>query len=288
MSLIDARLQELAFLTKLELAGGALDYPIGSDVSERQMVARLLQEALLNDVGHYPLPHMGIEAVEEAERRRLWDIAHILNRSRPVPLSISHRGRVRRAELEEALRTGRDRDPTGLAFAKRYLERDLMIALLSASSDEPVSVATFDMNGLKAINDEAGSHAVGDAAIRAYLQVIVAHLHEGWDAYRGEGGDEVTVIMRVAPIAAATRRMRTVLQQLQRETIQVHGGVERRLSASCGVVTATTHSMDPATLLQRADSAQYRAKSRSRTPDRPATLVVEDGDAEVVSQTSPS
>jgi len=180
MPIQDARLRELKFLTMLEQAGGGqIEYmPATDDSAERQMVMHLLQAGLVNDVGHYTLDGHSLHAVQEAEVNRLRDIGDVL-RGRKVVLGISHKGRVRRAELEETLQTGRDRDPTGLAIAKKYLERDLSVALLRASAESPVCVALLDMNGLKAFNDDAKNHAVGDAAIRAYLQVIVSRLDTG-------------------------------------------------------------------------------------------------------------
>ncbi|RKH36364.1 GGDEF domain-containing protein [Corallococcus praedator] len=284
MPIQDARLRELKFLTMLEQAGDRIVYtPTTDDSVESQMVVHLLQSVLVNDVGHYAFDGHALHAVQEAEVNRLRDIGSVLA-GRKVVLGITHKGRVRRAELEETIQTGRDRDPTGLAIARKYLERDISVALLHASAESPVCVALLDMNGLKAINDDAKNHAIGDAAIRAYLQVIVSRLDTGWDAYRGEGGDEVTLIMRSVSIDAATRTLQGVLQQLQRETIRV-SDADRPLSASCGIVAATSSKTDPGALLSRVEAAQYRAKALSRRPGRPSTLAVEDGEATVIAAT---
>ncbi|NOK15844.1 GGDEF domain-containing protein [Corallococcus carmarthensis] len=281
MPIQDARLRELKFLTMLEQADGQFEYTSANDdAAESQMVMHLLQEGFVNGAGHYTLDGRSIYAAQEAEMNRLSDIGNVL-RGRSVGLDISHKGRVRRAELEETLQTGRDRDPTGLAIAKKYLDRDLSVALLHAAAEAPVCVALLDMNGLKAFNDDAKNHAVGDAAIRTYLQIIISRLDTGWDAYRGEGGDEVTLIMRAVSIDAATSRLQAVLQQLQRETVRVSDD-ERPLSASCGVVTATSSNTAIGALFERVEAAQYRAKELSRRPGRPSTLAVEDNEATII------
>jgi GGDEF domain-containing protein len=56
----------------------------------------------------------------------------------------------------------------------------------------------IDMNGLKAINDRHG-HRAGDTAIRTYLEAVVATFGEHGEAYRGEGGDEVVVLLIANP-----------------------------------------------------------------------------------------
>lgn len=108
-------------------------------------------------------------------------------------LRISHKGRIRLAELEQAIKTGREREPFGILLSARYWERDLRIALLSASKSTPVALCFLDMNGLKAINDSSG-HEAGNEAIRTFLRVIAANVEGAGDAYR-YGGDEAVVIL---------------------------------------------------------------------------------------------
>lgn len=87
--------------------------------------------------------------------------------------------------------------------------------------------------------------------------------------------------MRAVSIDAATRRLQAVLQQLQCETIRVSDD-ERPLSASCGVVAATSSNISLGALFGRVEAAQYRAKALSRRPGRPSTLAVEDGEATAI------
>ena len=135
------------------------------------MIIELIDNGMLNGLSTRETPY-GDHVDNRSAIHNISDfesvdgIARVMG-GQPVSLRISHKGRVRLAELEQALRTGRDRDPTGTVFSLRHREQDLTVALVSASVDEPVAVAMLDMNGLKEINYGPGGHSTGDAAIVA-------------------------------------------------------------------------------------------------------------------------
>jgi diguanylate cyclase (GGDEF)-like protein len=270
MSRIDARLLEMQLLAQLERGdikllesprnGGAA---VGSP--ERQMVASMIYDGYINGIDSMP-------RLESAGAGGLWQYysdfraEHIVNvRSTfvGVPLYISHKGRVRLSELEQQLKTGRDRDETGLLWAKRHLLVDLAIAILSANQDGPLSVAFLDMNGLKAINDTHG-HPAGDEAIRAFFQATVETLGGQGEAYRN-GGDEVVVILPGVADEDAGKLLDGFVRQLGKE-VRVLGDAraEVRLTASCGSASTTNPNEQALMLLKRADGAEIRAKNRSK------------------------
>ena len=96
-----------------------------------------------------------------------WQAIGQLHRRQGVRILATHAVAVERAELEQAIQRDRIRDATGMLFDGRYAERDLQLALWSASVEAPLCVAFADMNGMKPINDSFG-HAAGDDAIRAW------------------------------------------------------------------------------------------------------------------------
>lgn len=191
---------------------------------------------------------------------------------------ITHRGRVRLSELRQQLRTGRDRDETGLLWAKRHVLTDLAIEVLSARPESPLSVAFLDMNGLKQINDVHG-HAAGDGAIRSFFQIVAATLGRKGEAYRN-GGDEVVVILPGVPDKDAKSLLERFVGQLGKDVQHLgEAKVEARLTASCGSVSTVSATEDAAALLERADKAQYRAKVVSKNHDpRVCAIAVGDGD----------
>jgi diguanylate cyclase (GGDEF)-like protein len=150
-------------------------------------------------------------------------------------------------------------DPlTGLAN-RRALDDAAAVAFdpVAAPSGRPVTAVSFDVNGLKDVNDTAGHHA-GDrllTGIGALLDAHYADLH-GCLVAR-VGGDEFTVLVPVhsptAVIAAAEGAC------LAARKLPNGGGL------SCGVATTTDHGPEAASRLFRAaDAAQYEAKRTGR------------------------
>lgn len=255
----DARLFELEFLSRL--ASRELDEVSESkDVPRRDMIAHLLLEGMVN---HESAAYNAWS--DEARRSALI----FFSDGQKIKLRINHKGRVRLAELKQALRTDREREPFGLLWAARYWERDLRIALLSASKESPIVLCFLDMNGLKAINDTHG-HEAGDDAIRSYLRVIADNVSEVGDAYRC-GGDEVVVIIPGMTIEAAEATMTVLLRQLGEENI--HG---EALTASCGIGVAVNPDVQPKSFREVVDKVQYQAKKLSKEePRRRSVLAVE-------------
>lgn len=275
MSRVDARLLEMQFLAKLD-RDGKTDFSAPYDASpHRQMIASLLYDGYVNDgfdnfmeLQRWQSMLAGLDAARGNSIKALLG-------GRGLTLKISHKGRVRLSELEQQLQTGRDRDDTGLLWAKRHLATGLAIDVLSASKETPLSVAFLDMNGLGAINNTHG-HPAGDEAIRAFFQAVVATLGERGEAYRN-GGDEVVVILRATADEDARKLLDVFLRQLGKDVL-VLGDARLTLTASCGSASTTDPNEDAAVLLKRADAVQYRAKDESKKHDpRVSAWAVGDG-----------
>lgn len=282
---MDARVRELQFLAEVERLG-SLDLRETHKLDQhlRSMIAHLINEGYLNGVG---IHSMGYQSDWEKGRRELegrieydrWRSHFNLMSGQEVTLRMTHKGRVRLSELEQALQTSRDRDPTGLMLSKRHLDRDLAIGILSARPETPLSVAFLDMNGLKTINDRHG-HDAGDKAIIRYLQALSMICGDGAEGYRGDGGDEVVLILRATPKSAAAALLDAVLLKLAAEKVD---GLTVSLTASCGIATTDNPNEDGGALKQRADESQYRAKEVAhQTEPRPSVIAVEGGEPQIV------
>ena len=219
----DARLLELDFLSYLSRNGVVEVCNDGTNIPRRDMIVHLLMEELVNDIAGSE-PNADRSAWYEAELifeslkyDRNQNLIFFLT-GRKISMRISHKGRIRLAELEHAIKTGREREPFGILYGARYWERDLRIALLSASQDAPVALCFLDMNGLKSINDTHG-HEAGNDAIRTFLRVIAANVEEVGDAYR-YGGDEVVVILQCTDADKAGALMAALLKELGEEKIE--------------------------------------------------------------------
>lgn len=276
-SKFDARLREMQFLARLDRDGPIQINGVYDGKPERQMLISLVNDGYVNGIDSRGTDAVSpMMALHDDDRATdLWRLRSTRSGLGNPTLSISHRGRVRLSELEQQLRTGRDRDETGLLWAKRHLETDLSIKILSAGKDAPLSVAFLDMNGLKVINDTYG-HAVGDDAIRAFFQAVVSTIGPDDEAYRC-GGDEVVIVLQGAE-EQAQQLLERLVRQLGKEEVPANATVKTRLTASCGSVSTTLPSDDAKELLARADKVQYRAKAESKkhTP-RVSAVAVSDG-----------
>jgi diguanylate cyclase (GGDEF)-like protein len=164
-------------------------------------------------------------------------------------------GAVSRALHVAALERMAFVDPlTGLAN-RRALDDAAVNAFdgIAGRAGRRVSAVTFDVNGLKTVNDTSG-HSEGDRL----LTMISGVLHRHFSGLQGSlvsrvGGDEFTVLVpghsvrRVVAAAAAA----------------CDGALRLPLGEglSCGVATTTDHGSEVAKqLLTASDSAQYHAK----------------------------
>jgi GGDEF domain-containing protein len=177
------------------------------------------------------------------------------------------RGAVRRAELEQQLKSGRIKEPIGLIWDGRHFRQDARIALLDASPERPLAVVYFDLNDVSVWNSI--SHDTGTAAITRYLEILADLTPEKGDAYRLSGGaDEVVVLLPRTDLETAFEWTRRVLLALARETV-----ADLTLRAAAGVVFATDPGEVVDALKARADAEQSRAKMASRAGEgRPSFI----------------
>ena len=194
---------------------------------------------------------------------------------RGLDLEMGHLGRLRLYELQDQLKVTRLREPFGILFDARYVERDLSIAIMNIRPDAPVALAYLDMNGLKAFNEE-GDHATGDAAIKAFFRAIDKAASGAGDAYR-KGGDEVVVVMPGLSLKEAQKHMNAILVSLAKETVSVNGE-HRRLSSSCGLISISKNTAEAEGEIHRADLVQKKAKDASKPSgqERCSALFVQD------------
>ena len=281
MSRVDARLREMQLLAKLDRDGPVEVSGVNDQGAERQMIISLLRDGHLNGIetlgwGKDAAMQGSWNRLGNAFESHVWEaLAQLLSGNGAVKIQISHKGRVRLSELEQQLRTGRDRDETGLLWAKRHAVTDVAIALLSTSADAPLSVAFLDMNDLKLLNDTHG-HDAGDQGIHTFFQAALATVGQHGEAYR-YGGDEVVVVMPGVGDDLAAKLLDAFVVQLGKEPL-VLGEKRVPLTASCGSASMTNPGGDVAVLVKRADTAMYRAKAASKAlAPRVSAIAVGDG-----------
>jgi diguanylate cyclase (GGDEF)-like protein len=278
----DARIRELEFLMRIERKGSVSanildeDGAVLRDPRVKEMIVHLLSEGYLNGVEH-AAGREDWELMRRSAEVQYWDDIGQVLRKQQVTLRLSHKGRVRISELRDALTTGKYRDPSGLLWSKRHYERDFTVAVLGAGAGSPLSLAVLDMNGLKKVNDEHG-HDAGDQVIKTYLQAVAVFTGDRVDGYRGDGGDEVYLVLRATDGAAARKLIDSLIIKLGTERVALAGGHEvKGVKACCGLVTTTDPRAVPPALTESADKRLYRAKAQSkRTKSRDSIVVDSD------------
>jgi diguanylate cyclase (GGDEF)-like protein len=161
--------------------------------------------------------------------------------------------RARIAEVELLA----DRDPLAPVLNRRAFVRELQRTLAYCQRyGAEASLAFFDLDGFKAVNDVYG-HAAGDAALRAVAAILSAHVRES-DVVGRLGGDEFGVILAQAGREAAEIKAASLAERIAAEPVTVDGRVVR-LGASYGVRTFEP-GLEAAQMMAEADAAMFVRK----------------------------
>lgn len=122
------------------------------------------------------------------------------------------------------------------------------------------SLLYFDLNGLKAINDNHG-HAAGDAALVHVAQILLANTRSS-DLVGRLGGDEFGVLLARAEAAAARLKAQSLAQTVARSTLTFDGRTIP-ISVAYGAY-ALVPGEDPGHALALADRAMYEQKQAAK------------------------
>jgi diguanylate cyclase (GGDEF)-like protein len=141
-----------------------------------------------------------------------------------------------------------------LASAERLMER-------RRRDDEPFAVAAFDLDHFKLVNDTFG-HAMGDRALQIFADVARDSLRPG-DLVSRIGGEEFAAVFPGADLQLAAIMAERV-RRAYAEAALVVAGEELGATVSVGVAVSGYAEETLQQLIERADSALYRAKLNGR------------------------
>ncbi len=148
---------------------------------------------------------------------------------------------------------------TGLLNRRGFLAAARALMAGREKNKQPVSVLLFDLDHFKSINDRFG-HAVGDEAIKLFAATVSSTMRAS-DVMGRFGGEEFVTMVpgSLAEAAVAAERVRYAFQAAAVE----FAGHRIAATVSVGVASGAPDAHIE-TMIARADSALYRAKSNGR------------------------
>lgn len=191
-----------------------------------------------------------------AERDRI--AQRLVERERAFRLLAERSRRSARGAVRRSLHDVNTDAMTGIASRRRILGRIDHAIARAARGQGPVTLALFDIDRFKAVNDTHG-HAHGDLVLQ-----IVAALASGaapGGAHVGRlGGEEFVFVFAGHDMATVDATLRRFRADLARQT-PLRAGL--RVTVSIGIA-ATTGEASASDLLGAADRAMYAAKHGGR------------------------
>lgn len=168
---------------------------------------------------------------------------------------------VRAEARAEAMRQLATRDSLTGLYNRRYLDEKLAEEFARAVRyQHPLSVAIFDIDGFKAINDRF-SHNVGDRTLKTIANLLLESVREG-DIVARFGGEEFVVVLLETPLIGAQRVCEELCRKIaQYDWAQLHPELMVTISAGLAADTSVNHHER---LLHLADIKLYEAKRQGK------------------------
>ncbi|HEV3472511.1 MAG TPA: sensor domain-containing diguanylate cyclase [Actinomycetota bacterium] len=146
---------------------------------------------------------------------------------------------------------------TGLANRRTFEATLLRELSRAARNGEQLTLAMFDIDHFKSLNDTYG-HQTGDDVLKKVAAALVEASRD-FDTPARYGGEEFAVILP----SCSTRESLAVAERLRKSLSEIEG-LPTQVSASSGVATFPTHAGDMQTLIKAADEALYESKRAGR------------------------
>jgi diguanylate cyclase (GGDEF)-like protein len=170
---------------------------------------------------------------------------------------------VRNMGLFQATRDTSVRDSLTGCFRRGHalevLDRELRRV---RRSGRPLSILMFDIDHFKQVNDKFG-HLRGDELLQR-VGAQLTRVLRATDVPCRYGGDEFLVILPETPLLGAQQ----VAETLRREVAALSGDSDMSagtpITISVGVAAAVPGELDVVAVIERADTALYRAKRQGR------------------------
>jgi diguanylate cyclase (GGDEF)-like protein len=166
-----------------------------------------------------------------------------------------------RARLDEVEKSA-DQDPLLPLLNRKAFVRELMRYIaFTGRYNTPASLIYFDMNLLKKVNDNHG-HAAGDAVLKNFSDVLLAHVRDS-DCVARLGGDEFAVLLSHADQDQALKKADLLAAALKEKPAMWNG---KAIPVSFAYGAFELKAGDTVEIaMARADEAMYAQKRASRS-----------------------
>lgn len=166
-----------------------------------------------------------------------------------------------RGKLNENFRVAREMavtdELTGLPNRRGFNAEIKKLFHLSSRYNHPLSVAVFDLDYFKVVNDTYG-HAVGDEVLKGFTRMVGNRIRKT-DLFARMGGEEFILVMPETSVSAAVLLL-DGLRKIIASKDFAHGD---KITVSIGVVEYDGKE-ELEVLLDFADKALYKAKAEGR------------------------
>ncbi len=167
-------------------------------------------------------------------------------------------------EINKELKQLITKDPLTGAYNRSFLmERIQEEIRWSLLYREPLSIALFDIDYFKKINDNYG-HLTGDKILKEIVSLVAESLPNSFTLGR-YGGEEFFILMPNTGEKEALRICDKLRKKVSKNQFHTYSGKKITLTISIGITTLNSENlvtMDE--LIQKADMALYKAKERGR------------------------
>jgi diguanylate cyclase (GGDEF)-like protein/PAS domain S-box-containing protein len=215
---------------------------------EGQRRSYQMEKRYLHAEGHIVWVLLSVSLVHDAEANPLYFVSQIMDITE-------------RKAQEDELRAAASTDPlTGLMNRRAFeeaLDRQLAFSIRHGS---PGALVLIDIDGFKAVNDQAGHHT-GDELLQEIAETLAEAVRTS-DVVARVGGDEFAAILGEASAQRASEVATRMVEAVGRVVVPDERGEEIGRSISAGVAAfdgGAGHSARE--LLIAADQAMYRAKA---------------------------
>lgn len=171
-------------------------------------------------------------------------VAYILHQ---LNLSIQHQKLLARTDFLTGINNSRE--------FYRLMEMEVQRA---RAFGQPVSVAYFDIDDFKLINDRFG-HSAGDELLRTVTQSVASAVRKN-DLFARVGGDEFVLMLS----GTNEQTIQGVIEKLRNAILNKSNAIQMRVTVSIGVVTFTVPPASVDEIVQAADELMYEVKAHEK------------------------